>query len=308
MQNSWPIALRLFLASLLIFLPVTSPAGTVILKKAFVEQYKNRATIDIHFTIDHAHKQPNPIGNDGQDGDLHSSGRSPNEVSLPMVTEVVNAASQKPAVDFIHQKEGTNQPVAFSGAWRLWFEHPAATQQIQGQPVPVPANTNPDHVFELHPVTQVQTNSVLSSFVPIPAFQAYDAQTAFGSYEKLKVTLQASQSAVQMNAAKAGYNYAEFVIELQGPPQQAQDGLFALATVLDTGGHTVVSQLRRMVFVKGTGPAARVQGLKKGDRLHVLGIPRVNLERISFLVASNGQTQVTTSLPYEMIIVGVFPK
>ncbi len=307
MRKPYAIALRLFVALLLALLPSTSEAGTVVLKKAFVQQYKNRATIDIHFTVDHAHKQPNGISNDGQDGDLHSAGRAPIEVGLPMVAEVMNAAMQTLAVNFIHQKEGTNQPVPLSGVWRLWFEHPSATQQIQGDPVPVPGNTNPDHVFEIHPLTQIQTNSVVKSFVPIPNFQAYDASTAFGAYEKLKVTLQASQSAIQINATKTGYNYAEFVLEVQGAVQQTQDAIFVLAIVLDTEGNTVVSQLRRMVFVKGTDPAVHAQGLKTGDRLHVLGIPRINLERISFLTAQVGQTQITTSLPYEMIIVGVFP-
>ena len=50
-----------------------------------------------------------------------------------------------------------------------------------------------------------------------------------------------------------------------------------------------------------------MKGLKKGDRLHVLGIPRVNLERIAYLASQNGQNPVTTKLPYEMIIVGAFP-
>jgi len=39
----------------------------------------------------------------------------------------------------------------------------------------------------------------------------------------------------------------------------------------------------------------------------VLGIARVNLERIAYLASQNGQNPVTTKLPYEMIIVGAFP-
>jgi len=35
-------------------------AGTVTLKKAFIEKYKNRATIDASFIVDHAHPRPNP--------------------------------------------------------------------------------------------------------------------------------------------------------------------------------------------------------------------------------------------------------
>jgi hypothetical protein len=36
-----------------------------------------------------------------------------------------------------------------------------------------------------------------------------------------------------------------------------------------------------MVFVKGWDPAMRVRTLSKGDRIHVLGIPRVNLSEVA---------------------------
>ena len=307
MKNRLRIAITLALQLSLALAPAASHAGTVVLKRAFVEKYKNRATADIEFIIDHAHKKPNAISSDGQDGDLHSSGRAPNEVGLPMVAEVMNAKSQTAGVNLIRQNEGKNQPIPLSGAWRIWFEHPSATDQIQGQPVPVPKDTNPAHVFEVHPITQLQTTSVLSAFQSIPGYQAYDAGTAFSSYESMTVTVRANSSAIGIKAPKAGYNYAEFVMELQGPPQQVADGVLVLATVLDTEGSTVVGQLRRMVFVAGTEPATKVKGLKKGDRLHVLGIPRVNLERIAYLASQNGQNPVTTKLPYEMIIVGALP-
>ena len=65
-------------------------AGSVVLKKAWVKQYKDRATIDASFTVDHAHKNPNAAV---KDGDMHVAGRSPKQVGLPLVAEVVNARS-----------------------------------------------------------------------------------------------------------------------------------------------------------------------------------------------------------------------
>src|SRR5512135_1955186 len=74
----------LILALFLAVLPFAF-GGSVVLKKAWVKQYKDRATIDAKFTVDHAHKKPNAAKNDG---DMHVAGRAPTEVGLPMVAEV----------------------------------------------------------------------------------------------------------------------------------------------------------------------------------------------------------------------------
>lgn len=290
--------------------PLASAQSTLFLKNTFIEKYKNRATITVNYFVDHAHKYPNGIKSDGRDGDLHFAGRA-QVVGLPMVAEIMNAAAQpqKPAVDSVHQAEGDGTAVTLSGAWRIWFEHPPGKggQQVQGEPVPVPSNTNPDHVFEIHPVLEVAGDAVTRSFVPIPGFTAYKAQTAFPRYERLQATIQANDSATEIRAKKAVYNYVEFVIELAGPPTKVADGYFVLATVEDLEGNPVVNESRRMVFVAGTAPAEAVKGLNAGDQLHVLGIPRLNLERVSFAMHSTGGAPVTVPLPYEMIIVGVFP-
>ena len=181
-------------------------AATVVLKKAFMEKYKDRATIDTRFVVDHAKNSPNTIGRSGDDGDLHVAGRSPKGVGLPMVAEVINARMVPDVVTTLNALEGTDQSVPISGAWRLWFEHPAKTQQVQGKTVPPAKSTNPDHVFEIHPITELDGADVRATFVEIPGYEAYDARTAFGHYEKLKMTVQASGSGVQINANRAVYN------------------------------------------------------------------------------------------------------
>jgi hypothetical protein len=61
-----------------------------------------------------------------------------------------------------------------------------------------------------------------------------------------------------------------------------------------------------MIFVKGSAPADAVKDLKKGNKLHVLGIPRVNLNLV-YAIASGlqGDEEYSESLPYEMIIVAI---
>src|SRR5206468_1123194 len=92
----------------------------ITLKNSFIEKYKNRATINANLVVDRAHAHPNPAS---KDGDLHIAGRSPEEIALPIVAEIMNARSEKDAVSLIHQVEGSGRTVNVAGAWRIWCEH-----------------------------------------------------------------------------------------------------------------------------------------------------------------------------------------
>jgi hypothetical protein len=61
-----------------------------------------------------------------------------------------------------------------------------------------------------------------------------------------------------------------------------------------------------MVFVKDTAPGNAVKNMAKGQRLHVLGIPRVNLHTVSLIVNKLAPNEKWHGpLPYEMIIVAI---
>jgi hypothetical protein len=298
---------------LLTFLAVAGlgPAGTIVLKRAWIEQYKDRATIDATFTIDHAHPKPNAPANDG---DMHVAGRAPKEIGLPMVAEIMNAAaaSAKSAVDQVHANEGNGQSIAVSGVWRLWFEHPpSAGTQIQFGTVPPAANTNPDHCFEIHPITKVGGNDLIGSFHDIQGFTPKDAQAAFSSYENLSISIQATSSAVTLTSTKSGYNYVLFTMHAtsKATPLKDQDpGLAILADVLPKEGEedAAIAQQVRMIFVAGSAPFNRVKnGFGIGDELTVLGIPRLNLNAVSTFIPAAGTSAVTRKFPYEMIIVAL---
>jgi hypothetical protein len=290
-------------------------AGTVVLKRAWIEKYRNRVTIDATgVSLDEVKSKVNPIGRGGQDGDLHMAARTA-DVGLPFVAEIVNAAQQSAAQQAARGAQSSNTSVAISGVWRLWFEHPPSSgSQIQGANVAVAETTNPDHVFEIHPITKLGSQDVRTSFHPIESagkgaskeYQAYDAATAFDSYEKIKITIQPSNTAVTLSSPKAGYNYAEFYAIL-GTRADASDGTFVLCHVADEEGNDVTSAPIRMVFVKGSAPEQKLRTLKQGATMHLLGIPRVDLDRIANAVSKMSVNQrVTTKLPYEMIVVGVY--
>jgi hypothetical protein len=290
---------------LLLVLPLAAQNNTVVLKRAWVDHYKDRATIDAGFFVDHAHKKPNAPA---ADGDMHVAGRAPKEVGLPMVAEVVNAAQtgQAAAVAEIHTLEGKNVQAPITGAWRFWFEHPAK-RQVQFDDVPIPKNTNPDHSFEIHPISKFDKNGVGSSFQPIAGFQPYAADKAFERYEKLKVTVSANSSAISISASKAVYNYAQFEITLLGSPKKLDDGGYAVLANVNGAADDAIASNVRMIFVPGTPPLQQLlrNKMADGDTMRVIGIPRINLNAIEKFVTASGGKSLTRKLPYEMIIVAV---
>jgi hypothetical protein len=289
--------------------PFVCQGGTLAMKNAFIEKFKNRATVDATFRVDHVLSKPHAIAKGGDDGDLHMAGTAP-EVGLAVVAEIVNAGAPLQALVATRAEGDGGKTVKISGVWRLWFEHPPANGVIQkqGDPVAVAPDSNPDHVFEIHPVSAFDGTVILKSFDQIPKYTAYDAKTAFGEYEALTATVTANATATIIDSPRAGHNYTEFKVVLGGPPVASDDGgLLVLGTVFQDDETPVTSGPRRMVFVGGTSAAVAVKKGVAGSEFHLLGIPRVNLERISFATKKNPGKTFTMPLPYEMIIVAVLP-
>jgi hypothetical protein len=302
---------RAFCAGLMVALGCSQiHAGTLVLSSKFVDKVKNKATISISLEVDEHLDKPHGVGTSGEDGDVHMAGRSA-QIRLPMVAEIMNARLEKQSMQFLNDSTPDGK-IAVTGAWRLWFEHPSKETMIQGKPVDKPEDPNPDHVFEVHPITQFGRNSVLDSFVPITntkgkEYLAYQAAKAFPYYESLTSKIERNSTSISIESGRGVLNYAEFILELAAKPKEVDDGYFVLAKVFDVNEEEdpVIPDARRMVFVKGTAPANKVKNMKKGGRLHVLGIPRINLAEVAAVEVG---TPVEINLPYEMIIVAVFPE
>jgi hypothetical protein len=292
------------LAAYAILLPLAAYADIEItLKNSFIEKFRNRVTIDANFTVDKAHKKPNPAS---KDGDLHAAGRAP-EIGLPAVAEVMNARFEQPALDLIHQSEQTAQPVPMRGVWRLWCEHGGDITFNQGDALQPFPTSNPDHVFEVHPLLKVGDQDLSDSLEPIDGFTYKDAEQAFRSYENLKSHITPGASTTTIRTTMAGFNYVEFAIQLNEDPTHAvDDGLTVRAAVLNLDGELLVRE-RRMVFAAGTQPFEKVKDLHKGDTLHVVGVPRIDLSLVSFRTSHKDRPGILDwSLPYEMVIVAAF--
>lgn len=292
----------------LLAVPAALRAQTQItLKNAFIEEYKNRATIDVNYTVDKAHAHPNPAS---KDGDLHIAGRA-KEIGLATVAEIMNAISEDSAVTLVHGAEGTPSPIDILGAWRIWCEHGGQTVHVQGRlPDTAFTTTNPPHVFEIHPILRVGGDSIPESWTPIAGYTTKDANDAFTNYESRssRISVNAQANTTTIVTTMAGYNYVEFKIVLNSPQTAVADGRWVMGQVLTLDDELLVHN-RRMWFVAGTPPEQRVKTLQAGDTLHVLGVPRIDLSLVSWRVR-NRKTRpavLTWSLPYEMIIVAVYP-
>ncbi len=64
----------------------------------------------------------------------------------------------------------------------------------------------------------------------------------------------------------------------------------------------------RIVFVKDTLPEKIVRRLGRGDRLHVFGLPRIDLSAVAWRASHSRDNPeiLNLNLPYEIIIVGVY--
>jgi len=317
----------LFVATLL--LPqfgMAAPAATkqskLVLSRAWVEKYKDRATIDGEITIDHAGAVKTPSKSQpSNDGDIHAASRS-TDIGLPMVAEIMNAKDVPNAVSrakaLSEAKNADDKHVPFTGVWRLWFEHPPSGQtQTQdltqlGKPG---TNTNPAHCFEVHPLTRFDSISLEKTFHSVPGYDPKDAASAFGRYEKLKISLSSNAKTVTLSSQMIGFNYVQFKLRLQNAAtnlmkddkgaitgKQAKVDIFALDAADDD---EALATDVRAIFVAGTDPALEVAKLGAGGEMVVWGIPRLNLNAISTFLKAGGSQATARKLTYEMIIVAV---
>jgi hypothetical protein len=271
----------------------------------FIEKYKNRATIETDFDVRFAHEKPKKPApaKPANDGDIHVAG-VPEELPMPTVAEIINAASQPKALKLVNQVKGSGTPIKITGVWRFWPEHGGDDQFKVGMPIDI-TNTNPDHVFEIHPTTEVGGIETKTAFFPIPGYKPKDAEDAFTRYENIRSLISTQSGSTSIRMGSIGYNYVKFRLKLrEDPTHDVGDGLTVFADVKDTEGETLVRK-RRMVFVTGTAPERGVRTLKKGGCMLVLGMPRLSLALVAWR-ANEGERNpdvLSWSLPYEMVIV-----
>jgi hypothetical protein len=291
---------------------VVLPAIT--LKKEFIHSHKDRATLKCNMWVDKVGRIHPPR----MDGDILIAGRiAEPRFSLVLVAEVMNAKDEQQAITLLRKAEGDDNPVPITGVWRVWFEHAGEKDHIQGEVVAAAAVPNPDHLFELHPVTAVKGISTGKSLKPIAGYQPKHARAAFAHFESTKCRISYDKATITLKSTAVGYNYVKFTLEATENPRGVEDGWFVTANVRDLDGELLVKG-SRMVFVKSTPPGDNVKDLRQGASMVVLGMPRINYADVARRVEADVARRVKSAetepqglnatLPYEIVVVGVYLK
>jgi hypothetical protein len=277
------------------------------LKRDFIKKYKDKVTIALDFAVDQMGKLHPPR----TDGDLHFSGRS-DEVGLPIVAEIMNARFEKKAMAAVKDAQG-GAPVKLTGVWRFWGEHAGGGGFTQGETLEAFTESNPNHVFEVHPVTRLNGMDLLPSLKPIVGYPFKDAHQALLHFENVKFQIKPNDEAgtVTMRTGVTGYNHIKMMLELLEAPEKVSDnddGRFVMCAVRDADGELVARKIR-MAFVKDSEPERAVRKLGKGDRMMVIGLPRIDLALVDWRIEHRGDEgdPLTWNLPYEMVVVAMFP-
>jgi hypothetical protein len=181
-------------------------------------------------------------------------------------------------------------------------------EEVQGEELSLIEVTNPDHVFEIHPLTQVDDTNILNSLRPVEGYRPGRAEIVFRSFESIRCRIVRKDNMTTIITRKGQMNDVEFLMKvLEDVQAVVEDGRFVNAAVLDLNGNQLVPKVR-MVFVKDSPPEKIVRSLRRGDRLHVFGLPRIDLSPIAWRARHlrDHPEMLNLNLPYEIIVVGVY--
>jgi hypothetical protein len=101
-------------------------------------------------------------------------------------------------------------------------------------------------------------------------------------------------------------------VQLLGKPKKGiGSAVFVLADIFDINDEEekLNASPVRMVFVDGTPAAQAVAVLEDGDRMNLLGIPRVDLNKVSAIAKGLAPNKTYRGpLPYEIIVLAQLPE
>jgi hypothetical protein len=283
--------------------PSASSLHIITMKRWFVEKYKYRATMTTMFS---------PVASTkhtvASDGDAHVAALVEEPV-MTMVGEVMNWRDVPAALKEIEEVIQKGGSVEVSGVWRLWCEHPGTMDHVQDSEVPDYSTfrhrSNPDHVFEIHPLTRFGSEDLSLTVHPIPdGYKTKAAKEAFEVYERLPCELLQDEQSITIKTVGVGYNYPECKLRVTQSPTQMLDGVGVQGEALDLDGRPVADHEIRFVFVQNSPPELALRGVRPGTVLHILGMPRVDLGVVAERVAAG--SRLGANLPYEIVVVGVY--
>jgi len=274
------------------------------LDEGFVERYRNRVTITADFTVDAVSRTVNP---NAFDGDLHFAGRAPT-IGLRLVAEIKNADTEDSAQALVRAARTAGRPLLLTGAWRVWPEHALGAPETQGDSVPALRNANPDHLFEIHPVTRIAGLGLLRSLHPVSGYRPGSPRSTLEEFTRARISIQAGDGRIRLTLPTGLYNDVHFIL---APGRHGHrvvvDGRFLTGTAHDLDGNLLVEGLR-IVLVRGSAAERAIRRLGPGGRARVWALPRVSFAELSRIARTLPRDSTHAApLPFELLILGVYP-
>jgi len=304
----------------LIIQSVAFSQSTVTFRRSFIDSFKNRITITADYDVWYTH---HAAKDDADDGDIHCSGYD-KKIGLATVAEIMNAKNEQQAIDVLIAHEGkgqsNNPTVSITGVWRLWPEHMGSGSTIkQGTTYSKTEiqskTTNPDHVFEIHPVTNLEGMDLTHSLKNIgPDYVPKKWKSSYGKFRVKAFSISSTSKFISFSTKQIGENYIDMWIRIDSL-WEVEDGAFAYCTTMDSDfdpGHDEINDKKitnrtRIAFVKDSETYNKAIEQGVGGILHILGTPRINLAILSWRewVSPQRPEVKTWKLPFEIIADGL---
>lgn len=302
---------RLFFINILMLLciGICNAQVQITLRKSFIDSMKDRISYTGNFILVASPEHPHSAA---ADGDLHMS-CTEEIIGLPIVAELINAKSNNEAIRFTNFTAGTDKLVKMTGIWRIWAEHVTKEKgddemnynpkkQVQGIKYKF-SGTNPPHVFEMHPILQMDDINCMNTLKDIEGYSYKEPAKAFKAYTEAVCSLTDLDTKVLIEAPVLGFNYAEFWLKpVNEGLREVEDGRFMLCDIYDENG-VIIAYSVRVGFPKGSEVENAVMNLNKVEKLHVMGLPRLNLHDVAKNIQGNNGEPTEQPLPYEMIAI-----
>jgi len=239
------------------------------------------------------------------------------DVKVALLGELKNACSIRPAgtsnaywAEQVYD-ETHGRDVQLTGVFRMWLEHPPYGTQYQSEAKRVEwyKNSNPDHVVEIHPITQIGSlnfsGHVKGIELGTSSYEGYGPGKLKKILKKDLVVQTVSSSdgdLVRIKGKKRGYNHWNLTARVESAAQAIADGHRITITILDNGQPVNKADNLSAVTVSGTQADTDVQNLAATDLIDIQALIRLDLNPI---LDSASTTATTIDLPVEFVLLEV---
>jgi hypothetical protein len=283
--------------------------------KSFIDSIKDKISITIDYNLYNANDKNvetcssmntgkgQSVRYSKKDKDLILSGGN-EYIGLPIVTRIFNAKFDQKAIDLISKNK--SKRINITGVWRIWCDYFGNDIFTQGLTNEHATSYNPEHVFEMTPALKINDITLDGYNEEIRVQRITDAETAFEKYSTTKTQINITDSIVTLTIHGVDGGFVDFFIKITGIQEVKNDGRVLLCNVYDKEDKLLYKNLRT-IFIKDTEAEKTVRNLRNGERLRVLGIPRISLNEIyDRIKISEIDTNVKSgSLPVEMVIISL---